>query len=97
MGRSGIPVSKAIVTDIVPGHDVVWVGTNGGHLLSFNPLTADVLLVHRREQSITNILCLSNRQIVTFGKGIIGETSVEDVEGDVSGLFTVWTNYINAD
>lgn len=46
---------------------------------------------------MTNILCLSNKKLVTFAKGIIGGTTDEDIDGDVSGLFTVWTNYINAD
>ena len=87
--------SKACVTDIVRGHNVVWVSTNGGHLLSFDPLTADVILVHRREQHITHALCLYGKQVVTFAKGTIGLATEEDDE--ISGLFTVWTDYIDAD
>lgn len=99
LSRSGILVAKANVTAIVSGHDLVWVGTKGGHLLSFNPLTADLLLVHRRDQSLSNIVCLSDKQIVTFAKWVIGESADDDndEDRDVSGLFTVWTNYVNAD
>ena len=74
---------------------MVWVSTSGGHLLSFNPITADVLLVHRREQYITHTLCLYDNQLVTFAKGTIGMET--DDEGELCGMYTVWTDYVNAD
>lgn len=72
------------------GREALWVGTKGGHLLAFNPLTADVLLVHKRKSSILSIVCLSGKKLMTFGEGVLGEEG----EGQVTGVFTVWESYI---
>lgn len=84
-----------MVSDITRGHNVVWVSTLGGHLLTFDPITADVLLIHHREQQISHTLCLYGNQVVTFAEGSIGVPTEE--HNELSGLFTVWTEYIHAD
>lgn len=79
------------MTAIASGPGALWVGTRGGHLLAFNPVTADVLLVHQRRSSISLIVSLSSKRLVTFGEGVLGEEAGLD---DVMGVFTVWENYI---
>lgn len=79
-----------MVTAIASGPNALWVGTKGGHLVAFNPVTADVLLVHQKPSSISLIVCLSAKRLVTFGEGVLGEGEGQEVVG----LFTVWENYI---
>ena len=74
------------MTGIVSGHRAIWVTTKGGHLLAFNPITTDVLLVHQRNSYITAIVCFSEKKLVTFGECVLGEQDV--------AVFTVWENYI---
>ena len=82
------------MTAIASGPAALWVGTKGGHLLAFNPVTADVLLVHQKRSSISLI---ASKRLVTFGEGVLGEEEEEEEEAghdDVMGMFTVWENYI---
>ena len=81
------------MTAIASGPTALWVGTKGGHLLAFNPVTADVLLVHQKRSSISLIVSLSSKRLVTFGEGVLGEEE-EEGHDDVMGMFTVWENYI---
>ena len=83
------------MTAIASGPAALWVGTKGGHLLAFNPVTADVLLVHQKRSSISLIVSLSSKRLVTFGEGVLGEKEEEEAgHDDVMGMFTVWENYI---
>lgn len=75
---------------MVSRNKAVWVGTLGGHLLAFDPFTADVLLVHQKSSSILSLVCLSERRLVSFGEGVVGEES----EGDTAGIITIWESYI---
>ena len=94
LGKSNVPVAKAAVTDLAASPKALWVGTKGGHLLAFDPVTADVLLVHHRRCSISSIVCLSDKKVVTFGEGFVGGEE-EGVAGqEITGMFTVWENYI---
>ena len=96
LGRSGVLTAQAVVMEITTGCGCVWVGTRGGHLMAFNPLTFDILLVHQRQTSVTTIVCLSEREVVTFGEGVIGERS-EEGEVVTTGMFTVWRSFIDID
>ena len=82
------------VTDIVSSPDAVWVGTQGGHLIAFNPISTDVVLVHQRHSSISCIVSLdTQQQLVTFG---LAEVEGEE-DGDTLGTFTVWTSFVHVD
>ena len=94
--------TQTMVTEVTASPDVVWVGTTGGHLLAFHPVTLDVLLVQRRQLSVNSIVCLGRERLVVFGEGVIGESpgegaSEEDDASCVYGMFTIWTSYIGAD
>jgi ligand-binding sensor domain-containing protein len=80
-----------VVTALAAGPNALWVGTHGGHLVVFDPITADVLSVHQKSYCISLLLCLSSKRLVAFGEGILGEG---EEGGDVMGVFTVWENYI---
>lgn len=103
LGETGVMATQTVVTEVAPSPDVVWVGTTGGHLLAFHPVTMDVLLVQRRQLSINSIVCLGRERLAVFGEGVIGEGSehggtwvVEDKDS-ICGLFTIWTSYIGID
>ena len=94
--------TQTVVTEVAPSPDVVWVGTIGGHLLAFHPVTMDVLLVQRRQLSINSIVCLGRERLAVFGEGVIGENSedgrgVEVDKDSICGLFTIWTSYVSID
>ena len=96
--------TQTVVTEVAPSPDVVWVGTMGGHLLAFHPVTMDVLLVQRRQLSINSVVCLGRERLAVFGEGMLGEESearragTEEVDKDsICGLFTIWTSYIAID
>ena len=67
-------------------------------MLAFNPISADVLLVHRKKCSLSSLICLSSSKLMTFGEGVLGEEEEGDGEGEesqvITGMFTVWENYI---
>ena len=91
-----------MVAEVAPSPDVVWVGTIGGHLLAFHPVTMDVLLVQRRQLSINSIVCLGRERLAVFGEGVIGESGgisngVEVDKDSICGLFTIWTSYVGVD
>ena len=91
---SGVSTRQAVVTDIVSSPDAVWVGTQGGHLIAFNPISTDVVLVHQRQSSISCIVSLDTQQhLVTFG---LAEVEGEE-DGDTLGTFTVWTSFVRVD
>ena len=81
------------MTGLAASSQALWVVTQGGHLLAFNPLTADVLLVHRKKCSLSSIVPLSTGKVMTFGEGTVGEEEGEELQV-TTGLFTVWENYI---
>lgn len=87
-----MPVAMAAVTCIRSGPGAVWVSTKGGHLLAFDPLTADVLLVHQRKCHMTSVVCLSDKRVVTFGEGVVG--GGEEEGAVTSGMFTIWETFI---
>lgn len=94
--------TQTVVTEVAPSPDAVWVGTIGGHLMAFHPITMDVLLVQRRQLSVNSIVCLGRERLVVFGEGVIGEGSTdgsgEEVDANnICGMFTIWTSYISAD
>ncbi len=95
LSKAHEPSSKAAVTALAASSQALWVVTKGGHLLAFNPVTADVLLVHRKKCSLSSIIPLSAGKVMTFGEGVVGEEE-EEGEGSqvITGLFTVWENYI---
>lgn len=96
LGATGVMATQTVVTEVATSPNVVWVGTIGGHLMAFHPVTMDVLLVQRRQLSINSIVCLGRERLVVFGEGVIGERSHEE-EGDgddICGMFTIWTSYI---
>ncbi len=103
LGETGVMATQTVVTEVAPSPDVVWVGTVGGHLLAFHPVTMDVLLVQRRQLSINSIVCLGRERLAVFGEGVLGEGSedgggVVEVDKDsICGLFTIWTSYIGID
>ena len=68
-------------------------GTRGGHLIAFDPLTSEVLLVHRRHASISAIVWVNEGQLVSFGQGPVSDDSGEGT--DATGMFTVWTSYLS--
>lgn len=94
LGKSSVSMVKAAVTDLAAGPKALWVGTKGGHLLAFDPVTADVLLVHQRKCSFSSIVCLSDKKVVTFGEGFVGGEEEEGSGQQITGMFTVWENYI---
>lgn len=97
LGKS-VPVGKAGVTGLAATHKAVWVGTRGGYLLAFNPLTADVLLVHQKSCCFSCLVCLSEHRLVSFGEGVVGGVEApggEDGGTEITGMFTVWNNYID--
>ena len=85
---------------VASGPDAVWVATRGGHLLAFDPRTADVLLVHHKKCSLSYVLRLSDRRLLTFGEGVVGEEEGEGEGGEaeegreIAGMFTVWEHYV---
>ena len=96
--------TQTVVMEVAPSPDVVWVGTIGGHLLAFHPVTMDVLLVQRRQLSINSIVCFGRERLAVFGEGVLGEGSedggsglVEVDKDSICGLFTIWTSYIGID
>ena len=90
-----MPSTDAMVTAIASGPNALWVGTKGGHLMAFNPVTADVLsLHHHKASSISFIVCLSGKRLMTFGEGVLGDEEEEKTSCQVMGKFTVWENYI---
>lgn len=95
--------TQTIVTEIASSPDVVWVGTLGGHLMAFHPVTMDVLLVQRRQLSINSIMCLGRERLAVFGEGVIGERPNEERPGEevdrdcICGMFTIWTSYLGSD
>ena len=94
--------TQTMVTEVTASPDVVWVGTSGGHLMAFHPVSMDVLLVQRRQLSINSIVCIGKERLVVFGKGVIGESlgdgsREEDDASCVCGMFMIWTSYIGAD
>ena len=94
LGRSSVQVGHASIRDVVAGASAVWVCTSGGHLLGFHPLTADVLVVQRRSFSLSFVLPLCGRQLLTFGRGALGLEEEEEEENSLA-LFTVWDSYIS--
>lgn len=93
LGISGVSHSQAAVTNIVSSPEAVWVGTQGGHLIAFNPISTDVVLVHQRHSSLSCIVSLSaQQQLVTFG-----QAEVEGEFKDTLGMFTVWTSFVTVD
>ena len=104
LGATGVVATQTVVMEVAPSQDVVWVGTIGGHLLAFHPVTMDVLLVQRRQLSINSIVCLGRERLAVFGEGVLGEGSADggfglvEVDKDsICGLFTIWTSYIGID
>lgn len=94
--------TQTVVTEVATSPSVVWVGTVGGHLMAFHPVTMDVLLVQRRQLSINSIVCLGRERLAVFGEGVIGERSREGYEEEgeadcICGMFTIWTSYIGID
>lgn len=87
---------NAAVTGMASGCSAVWVVTGGGHMLAFDPVTADVLLVHHRSCSFSSVVCLSDKKVVTFGEGLVGgaEGAVLGEGQETTGMFTVWEEYI---
>ena len=94
LGRSSVLAERAVIRDLVAGDNVVWAGTSGGFLLGFHPLTADVLVVHRKSFSLTSILSLSRGQLLTFGRGILGLEEENELDERTSAMFTLWVSYI---
>lgn len=82
----------ASITDLVSSGEAVWAGTNGGHVITFDPVSADVLLVHRRYCHVSALVCVGTEQVVVFGR-----ERVEGVDGEADDdktVFTVWDSYV---
>ena len=84
--------AQAVVSTVISSPEAVWVGTRGGHLIAFDQLTSEVLLVHRRHASISAVVRVKQGQLVSFGQSLISE--VEGEESNDTGMFTVWTSYL---
>ena len=93
LSKAHEPASKAAVTALASGSRALWVVTKGGHLLAFDPVSADVLLVHRKKCSLSSLVCLSSNKLITFGEGALGAEEGEESQV-ITGMFTVWENYI---
>ena len=67
-------------------------GTQGGHILAFDPMSADVLFIHHHLCHVSALVCLgSTEQVVVFGT-----QKVEAMEDDEEQtVFTVWDSYLN--
>ena len=92
LGHSTVREDSAAMTDVRAGTGVVWAVTQGGHLLGFHPLTADVLVVHHKASSLRLVLPLSERRLITFGCGILG-VEEEEEESRTAANFTIWDSY----
>ena len=58
--------------------------------MTFDPVSADVLLIHRRYSHVSCLVCVGLEQVVVFGSQRI-EGAEEDEEQTV---FTVWDSYV---
>ena len=72
---------------VTAGPEVVWVGTQTGYLLGFNPRSLQLTVVTCRVSCVDSVVCVGDGVIVMFGRWVIEGTSV-------SG-FTVWHSHIN--
>ena len=81
---------EAFITDLVSSGEAVWAATDGGHVIVFDPVSADILLVHRRYSHVSCLVCVGTEQVVVFGR-----ERVEGVEKDEEQtVFTVWDSYM---
>ena len=88
----GIPHDQANIVAITVAQDVLWVGTNGGHLFGFNATSCDLLVMRRQHLAIEDIVLLSNHQhMVTFGKSNV----LQGVSDENNGSFAVWELFIS--
>ena len=59
-------------------------------MITFDPVSADVLLIHRRYCHVSALVCVGTEQVVVFGR-----ERVEGVDGDEEkNIFTVWDSYV---
>ena len=59
-------------------------------MLTFDPVSADVLLIHHRYAHVSSLVCIGTEQVVVFGR-----EKVEGPEGDEEKtVFTVWDSYV---
>ena len=84
--------SEAAVTDLVSSGEAVWASTEGGHVITFDPVSGDVLLVHRRHCHASSLVCVGMDQVVVFGRERV--EGVEGEEDEEKNLFTVWDSYV---
>ena len=70
--------------------EAIWVGTNGGHIITFDPVSADVLLISQQYSHVSAVVVLATEQVVVFGT-----ERVEGVEEDEEKpMFAVWDSYV---
>lgn len=72
--------------------EAIWAATTGGHVITFDPVSADILLVHQRYSHISALVCVSTEQVVVFGRERI--ESADDNLYDEQTVFTVWDSYV---
>ena len=83
---------EAAVTDLVSSGEAIWAATEGGHVVTFDPTSTNVLLVHRRYSHVSSLVCLGAQRVVVFGRERVEGVDGEDDEE--KQMFAVWDSYI---
>ena len=88
----GCSSHEAIITDLVSGGEAVWASTEGGHVMTFDPISGEVLLVHRRYCHVSSLVSVATEQVVVFGRERV--EGMEGEEDEEKHIFTVWDSYV---
>ena len=85
---------EASITDLVSSGEAIWVGTQGGHVITFDPVSADVLLIHSRHCHTSALVSMGTEQMVIFGKERVEGMEGMEGEDEEKTVFTVWDSYV---
>ena len=61
-------------------------------MITFDPISADVLLVHRRYCHASSLVCVGRDQVVVFGRERVEGVGGDD--DDEKNMFGVWDSYV---
>ena len=88
----GCSSHEATITDLISSGEAVWAATEGGHVMTFDPVSTDVLLVHHRYCHVSSLVCVATEQVVVFGRERV--EGMEGEEDEEKNIFTVWDSYV---
>ena len=77
-----------MVSMLMAGSHIVWVGTQTGYLLGYDPHSFQLMMVACRASCVDSVVCVGEAMVVLFGRWVF--------EGITMSGFTVWHSHINS-